>query len=358
MFVNSKGEKDDKKTSKVNNTVNSKSYTYESIERDNPIRGNQDLFHSRRNSAAQMSIKDLYDKRLNIKNKQDSQVNHLSDTNHTGMPDSLKSSLEGISGFSMNDVRVHYNSENPIQLHALAYTQGSDIYISAGQEKYLGHEAWHVVQQKQGRVKPTTKINHLPVNANPMLESEADLMGAKTCKQSSSHLIENVQQYDNVIQGAWSEKPTEEEIDQVNEFVDGLKRTQFSFTVETREEVFRNAQKMNWEMPVIVGCKPGEYRTRLTVLYLCENCQQFLPYEAMHLGHKTEWKRYLKEQGVKSIEEAKIRYNDVVNLRTECATCNTGHAFEKEAEEDEEESEDGEMSEDWIVSDQEEKQDN
>ena len=30
--------------------------------------------------------------------------------NETGMPDHLKESIENLSGYSMDDVRVHYNS--------------------------------------------------------------------------------------------------------------------------------------------------------------------------------------------------------------------------------------------------------
>ena len=36
--------------------------------------------------------------------------------NETGMPDHLKAGIEDLSGFSMDDVRVHYNSDKP--LHA------------------------------------------------------------------------------------------------------------------------------------------------------------------------------------------------------------------------------------------------
>ena len=75
--------------------------------------------------------------------------------NKTGLPNNLKSGIENLSGHSMDDVKVHYNSDKPTQLNAHAYAQGTDIHIASGQEKHLPHEAWHVVQQKQGRVKPT-----------------------------------------------------------------------------------------------------------------------------------------------------------------------------------------------------------
>ena len=105
--------------------------------------------------------------------------------NNTGMPDNLKAGIENLSGFSMDDVRVHYNSSKPATVQALAYTQGTDIHVAPGQEKHLPHEAWHVAQQMAGRVSPTTNINGMPVNDNVALEHEADVMGEKAvqCKE-------------------------------------------------------------------------------------------------------------------------------------------------------------------------------
>jgi hypothetical protein len=100
--------------------------------------------------------------------------------NRTGLPDRLKSGVESLSGIDLDDIKVHYNSARPAQLNALAYAQGSDIHVAPGQEQHLPHEAWHVVQQAQGRVQPTIQMkNGLPVNDDPHLEREADLMGMK-----------------------------------------------------------------------------------------------------------------------------------------------------------------------------------
>lgn len=100
--------------------------------------------------------------------------------NNTGLPDQLKSGIENLSGYSMDDVKVHYNSSQPGQLNAHAYAQGSDIHVAPGQEQHLPHEAWHVVQQKQGRVKPTMQMKAgVPVNDDAGLENEADVMGAR-----------------------------------------------------------------------------------------------------------------------------------------------------------------------------------
>ena len=99
--------------------------------------------------------------------------------NETGMSDNLKAGLEDLSGFAMDDVRVHYNSPEPATVQALAYTQGTDIYVAPGQEQHLPHEAWHVAQQMAGRVEPTTEVSGLPVNDCIELEHEADVMGAR-----------------------------------------------------------------------------------------------------------------------------------------------------------------------------------
>jgi len=106
--------------------------------------------------------------------------------NNTGMPDNLKSGIESLSGFSMDDVRVHYNSSKPATVQALAYTQGTDIHVAPGQEKCLPHEAWHVAQQMAGRVSPTTNINGMPVNDNAGLEHEADVMGEKALQSKKN----------------------------------------------------------------------------------------------------------------------------------------------------------------------------
>ena len=100
--------------------------------------------------------------------------------NKTGLPDNLKSGIENLSGMDVSDIKVHFNSSKPKQINALAYAQGSDIHLAAGQEKHLSHEAWHVVQQKQGRVQPTVQMKDgLGINEDAGLEREADLMGEK-----------------------------------------------------------------------------------------------------------------------------------------------------------------------------------
>ena len=99
--------------------------------------------------------------------------------NETGMSDHLKEGIEDLSGYSMDDMRMHYKSDKPTTIQALAYTQGTDIHVTPGQERHLPHEAWHVAQQMSGRVEPTTEVGGMPVNDNEDLEREADVMGAR-----------------------------------------------------------------------------------------------------------------------------------------------------------------------------------
>ena len=130
--------------------------------------------------------------------------------NQTGLPDELKSGIENLSGFSMDDVRVHYNSNRPAQLNAHAYAQGTDIHLASGQEKHLPHEAWHVVQQKQGRVKPTMQMKgSIKINDDTGLEREADQMGqqALNAEISSSNTLQRKSSNNQVIQRKTNDLP-------------------------------------------------------------------------------------------------------------------------------------------------------
>lgn len=93
-----------------------------------------------------------------------------------GVPVQLRARMEEKTGLSFDSVRVHYNSDRPDAVQALAYTQGEDIYLGRGQEHCLPHELGHVIQQRLGVVRANTVINGFPVNTNTHLEREADEM--------------------------------------------------------------------------------------------------------------------------------------------------------------------------------------
>ena len=101
----------------------------------------------------------------------------------TGQPHGLKARMEALSGLSLDNVRVRYNSPRPARLQAHAFAQGTDIHLAPGQQHHLPHEAWHVVQQAQGRVRPTIQMaGGTPVNDDAGLEREADIMGARAAR--------------------------------------------------------------------------------------------------------------------------------------------------------------------------------
>lgn len=99
--------------------------------------------------------------------------------NRTGLPEAAKSGIELLSGISMDDVRVHYNSERAADLasrpraecrHPCRTRPGaarlprSLARCSAGSGAYHAHEA-----DKRGA----------PVNEDESLEHDADVMGAR-----------------------------------------------------------------------------------------------------------------------------------------------------------------------------------
>ena len=105
---------------------------------------------------------------------------HPPQASRSGLPDRLKSGIEALSGISMDGVRVHRNSARPGTLDALAFAQGREIHLAPGQDHHLPHEAWHLVQQAQGRVRPTLQARTGErINDDGALEREADTMGAR-----------------------------------------------------------------------------------------------------------------------------------------------------------------------------------
>ena len=61
--------------------------------------------------------------------------------------------------------------------------------MAPGQEKHLPHEAWHVAQQSQGRVRATTQLKEgVSINDDAGLESEADRMGARAMQMKTGQM--------------------------------------------------------------------------------------------------------------------------------------------------------------------------
>jgi len=171
--------------------------------------------------------------------------------NNTGLPDNLKSGVESLSGISMNDVKVHPNSDQPAQFQAHAFAQGTDIHVAPGQEKHLAHESWHVVQQKQGRVKPTSQMKgQIPVNDDMGLEHEADVMGAKALSlgnsdQEATQLKKLNVNSSAIHQFADAQFVTEEERDETH--AEAAKAAEVERSKKANEENPKDAEAMDVE---------------------------------------------------------------------------------------------------------------
>ena len=101
------------------------------------------------------------------------------------LPKDVRSKMESAFSADFSDVRVHIGHE-ATSLGAIAYTWGTNIHFAPGQynphtiqgQKLLGHELWHVLQQKQGRVRNPFG-GGVAVVQDHALEAEADRMGIK-----------------------------------------------------------------------------------------------------------------------------------------------------------------------------------
>lgn len=99
------------------------------------------------------------------------------------LPSRLRRGVHRLSGLDLTAVQVHYDSPSPARLGVQAFTRGAHIHLGPGAEEHLPHEAWHVVQQRLGRVQPHARLAGLPVAVDSALEHEADVMGDRALAQ-------------------------------------------------------------------------------------------------------------------------------------------------------------------------------
>ena len=110
----------------------------------------------------------------------------------TKLPEDVKKKMEASFQADFSEVNIYPESQSAKDVGALAYTQGENVHFSPGQfkpdtnsgQELIGHEITHVVQQRQGRVQPTSEVAGMPLNDNNGLESEADSLGKKAAQFS------------------------------------------------------------------------------------------------------------------------------------------------------------------------------
>lgn len=242
--------------------------------------------------------------------------------NNTGLPDNLKTGIENFSGYSMDDVKVHYNSDKPAQLNALAYTQGTDIHVALGQEKHLPHEAWHVVQQMQGGVQPTVHIRGKQVDDDKRLEKEADVMASGNEQaQITQKSTEN-----NTIQlykSGYTPNLT-------NLVVPGGGLAQYSKSTFERPTGWYEGT-----LDELLNISMRRGRVQVTsvmghnvTMVLCDVTDRPSSINDMDIGHIVNWSDYVALTEPANVREATSAYNDLNNLRLEAPTPNRSGDFE------------------------------
>ena len=248
--------------------------------------------------------------------------------NNTGLPDQLKSGIESLGGYSMDDVRVHYNSSKPAQLQAHAYAQGTEIHIAPGQEKHLPHEAWHVVQQKQGRVKPTLQMKGIAINDDSALEKEADVMGAKAMgggerKAKSSNKSATTTSIPQLV----------------------VQRAVPNDFKPTPNATLLDPDPSKWARPAWYNGAAGGAATirqhvweKLRVrdlfeirlpddssqlLCICPYCASAVSFMGASVEHMVSWREYAQSKGARTISELNYWYHDLDNLIVVHSACNS-----------------------------------
>jgi hypothetical protein len=164
-------------------------------------------FQTKKEKSNDFSISSVNQQNPFINNKSKENIDHNQKEPNTvakQLPNNIKTNAEHLSGIALDDVRVHYNSPEPEKLSSYAFAKGSNIHISSGQEQHLPHEAWHVVQQKQGKVSSTQQVNGTSINDDASLESEATQMGDKAMRSSTvlneTNTLESITSDSNVAQ--------------------------------------------------------------------------------------------------------------------------------------------------------------
>ena len=210
---------------------------------------------------------------IQMKSIDDNKYSQVEQENKTGLPEKLKAGIENFSGIPMDDVRVHYNSSQPRKYDAHAYTQGIEIYVAPGQEKYLPHESWHIVQQKQGRVTARRYKNGVGFNDDESLEKEADEMSAKAIGCSSGFMVnEQVSPIANIkmptTEGGGNQSPIKGTIQRVIHYKgeDQHKLTLYKDMVLMHATKMRNLENfatggVDWKWPGAKQLGRGFYTT-------------------------------------------------------------------------------------------------
>ena len=110
-----------------------------------------------------------------------------------GLPEAVRAKMEHAFASDFSEVRIDPSSPKAAEIGAWAYAQGETVHFAPGKfqprsqagQRLIAHELAHVVQQRQGRVRPTARLGGLPVNAEARLEQEADRLATRATRDQA-----------------------------------------------------------------------------------------------------------------------------------------------------------------------------
>ncbi len=114
-------------------------------------------------------------------------IQQKKDDKNSSIPKNVMNKMESSFNTDFTNVNIKKDSQQAIDIGALAFTQGNSVHFAPGQfkpetkkgQELIGHEFAHVVQQREGKVKANKQIGKFPINDNKNLEKQADEQGKK-----------------------------------------------------------------------------------------------------------------------------------------------------------------------------------
>lgn len=147
------------------------------------------------------------------------QMDEQESINSTGIPDNLKAAVEYMSGYSLDHLRVHYNSDKPEALGMSTYTENEHLYVATGAEDFLARELWRVTEQLSAGAEVIQKDKEKAEKEKEEIEKtdstyfeveDAAVQGELAKKLAEQDIIEKVKQEINTAQDLQSTETLKE----------------------------------------------------------------------------------------------------------------------------------------------------
>lgn len=215
--------------------------------------------------------------------------------NSGNLPGHIQAKMENSFGHDFSNVNIDANSSEATEMGAQAFAQGNNIGFAPGKfnpesnsgQALLGHELSHVVQQREGRVKPTVQAKSgAPINDDPGLEKEADQQGAQAARgekvktspsgsaQTAGSSVQRSTDYNALAQELNTELNGEQRVDEVVKIMvkvppgGGFQQLSSAYNLISRtplvmhlQQVFSDEEDYNRVMESVVGMSVSQTTT-------------------------------------------------------------------------------------------------